>query len=306
MGYDMTKYSYELWNNFEYLAKKNKYKLLFNKKKFIRDNYRAMIGKEIDLKNPKTFTEKLNANKINIKKAKRYSYYADKHKVRKYVKKTIGKKYLIEEYWAREKITPKDLEKLPNSFVLKCNNGSSSNYIVKDKKKENLEEICNYLNRLSRIKFGNIHGELLYNYIKPMIVAEKLMLDKNKKIPDDLKCFCFIDNDGNKRKILYYERVVGDDRKRIMFDENWEPVDINCTSFEKMDIELKKPKNHKEILDVIDKLSSRFNFVRVDLFLLDDKIYFGELTFIPTAGYLQFTDPDTDLLLGSYIGDNLE
>ena len=87
-----------------------------------------------------------------------------------------------------------------------------------------------------------------------------------------------------------------------MFDENWEPININ-SSFAKLDIKLKKPKNYKEILHVIDKLSEDFNFVRVDLFILGSKLYFGELTFTPTAGYLKFEDDKTDLLWGSYIGN---
>ena len=88
-----------------------------------------------------------------------------------------------------------------------------------------------------------------------------------------------------------------------MFDENWQPVKYNNSNFSKLNIKLKKPKNAKEILNVIDKLSEDFSFVRVDLFLLDDKIYFGELTFVPTAGYMRFDDPKIDKLWGSWIGD---
>ena len=137
-------------------------------------------------------------------------------------------------------------------------------------------------------------------------MAEKLLLDAKVNIPDDLKCFCFIDNKGIKRKFLYLERVVGDDRKRLIFDENWKPIDIGVTGFERLNIRLKKPKNSKKILQIIDKLSSQFNFVRVDLYLLKDKIYFGELTFTPTAGYMKFEDNKTDLLWGEYIGNQLK
>ncbi len=306
MGYNMTKYAYELWDSFENASKQNKKNIKKDRKKFVKDSFQAVMGKEINIDNPKTFTEKLNANKVNLKKAKCYSFYADKHKVRKYVKETIGEEHLIPHYFSKRRITVKDLEKLPNSFVLKTNNASSSNYIVMDKTKEDLNELCAYMNRLVKIKFGNIHGELLYNYVKPRIVAEKLMLDSNHNIPDDLKCFCFIDEKGVRRKILYTERVVGDDRKRVVFDEDWKPININIEGFEKLNIKVRKPKNSKKILQIIDKLSAPFNFVRVDLYLLKDKIYFGELTFIPTAGYIKFNDEKTDLLWGSYVGDQLK
>lgn len=306
MGYDMKKMDMEKWNFYKELIRKNKLKFInpfYTKKRFVKDLYYKNMNKILNLENPVTFTEKLNKIKCDSKKMKEYSIYAAKDTSRDYVKEKIGKKYLIEQYFSKEKINVDDLEKLPNSFVLKCNNGSGTNYIVLNKKEENLQEICDYMNSLVKIEYGYIHGEFLYNYIKPRIVAEKLIIDKNNEIPDDLKCFCFQDNDGNKRKILYIERVIDDERYRIMFDENWRILDYGG-SFEKLDIKIKKPKNYKEILHVIDKLSEDFNFVRVDLYVIGNNIYFGELTFIPTAGYLKFDDNKTDKIWGEYIGSN--
>lgn len=304
MSYDIKKYSYEWWNTVDYLIKQNKNKIIFKRKKFIKDNYYKMMNKSIDLKNPKTFTEKLNVNKLNRKKMKYYSKYADKHLVRKFVSNRIGNKYLIKQYFCKKKITVDDFEQLPNSFVLKTNNGSGGNYLVLDKTKEDKQKLCDYMNRIVKVKYGFICGEMLYNYIKPRIIAEKLLLDKKGNIPDDLKCFCFIDNNNKKRKILYVERVIGDDRKRIMFDENWNAIKYG-SSFGVLNEKIPKPKNLNKILKIIDKLSQDFNFVRVDLFLLNEKIYFGELTFIPTAGYLKFDDDKVDTIWGSYIGNNL-
>ena len=305
MSYDMTKYDYKRWENVRFAIKNNIKRIKKGKRKFVKDLYKENMGKELDLSNPKTFTEKINANKVNFIKNHRYNKYADKVRVREYVKEKIGEEYLTKMYFSKKRISVKDLEELPNSFVLKTNNGSGSNYIVMDKSKENLEELCNYINSLTPIKYGNIFGEFHYNYIKPLIMAEQTLLDKKGNIPDDLKCFCFIDNNGTKRKILYFERVVDGERYRIMFDENWNLIELK-SSFSKLNIKIKKPKNYKKILNVIDKLSEDFNFVRVDLYLLDEKIYFGELTFTPTAGYLQFDDNCTDLLWGSYIGNNLK
>ncbi len=306
MGYDMKRMDKDKWDYYKYIIRENKKKLkklFYTKKRLVSDLYYENMNKKLNWHNPETFTEKLTTSKLNRKKMKLYAKYADKDEVRKYVSEKIGDKYLIKQYFAKNKITVEDLKKLPKSFALKTTNGSGTNYIVMDKAKEDLQAVCDYMNSLLEIEYGYIHGEFLYNYIEPKIVAELLLKDKKGNIPDDLKCFCFQDNDGNKRKILYIERVVGEERERIMFDENWDTVEYGC-SFQKLDVKVERPKNYKKILEVIDKLSEDFNFVRVDLYIMDDKIYFGELTFIPTAGYLKFDDDKIDYLWGSYFGDN--
>lgn len=303
MSYDMKKMHVADWERvFEVIAE-HRQKLLnpfYSKRQFVIDLYKQQLGHEPSLENPRLFTEKLNAFKLNKYASRTYWQYADKHCVRDYVKSKIGEKYLIKNYLYTKHLTVEALEKLPKSFVLKTTGGSGTNYIVQDKSKEDLRRVASYLNWLTKIRYGYMWGEFLYNKTRPGIIAEKLLEDKDGNIPDDLKCFCFKDDTGVRRKILYFERVVGDERQRIMFDEDWRPVAYGC-NFEKLDVKLKRPKNYKEILRVIDKLSEDFDFVRVDLFLVGDKIYFGELTFVPTAGYMKFTDNKIDALWGSWI-----
>lgn len=309
MSYNMKKMHTDNWSKIIKTAKQNRRKIILNpfysKKKFISDLYQQQLSKPVNLSSPTSFTEKQNALKLNKKSLKQYHKYADKRLVESYVINKIGPEYIIPKYFCVKKLTISDLKKLPNQFVLKTTNGSGTNYIVEDKHKENLQKIAQYINQLSRLKYGYLWGEFYYNKIKPSILAEKLLLDKKGNIPDDLKCFCFIDNAGTKRKVLYQERVIGDERHRIMFDEHWQPVNYSINNFGKLNISIEKPKNHKKIIEIINKLSENFNFVRVDLLLLDDKIYFGELTFIPTAGYIQFADEQTNKLWGSWVGDNL-
>ena len=305
MSYDMTVMHAKDWESIFKVCRKNKLKLLlkpsFSKDTLVIDNYINHLGKTPNLTNPKTFTEKLNYIKVNYELQKEISSYVDKHKVREYVAKKIGPDYLISEYLYTKKLKLSDLQKLPSAFVIKTTNGSGTNYIVKDKKHEDLTAIVSYMNWLKNLKYGYMWGEYFYNYIKPGIVAEKLLLDNHNNIPDDLKCFCFKDSKGKRRKVLYQERVIGDERSRIMFDKNWHQVKYNNSNFSKLDVKLKKPKNADEILYVIDKLSEDFSFVRVDLFLINEKIYFGELTFVPTAGYMTFDNPNIDKLWGSWI-----
>lgn len=303
-SYDMKKMHIDDWKTVFSQCKKNRYKLIFcpfyTRKKFVIDLYKSHLGVVPNLNDPQTFTEKQNVLKLNRQALKSFSSLADKNLVKDYVATKIGRKYLIPQYFCTTNLNIQDLEKLPNKFVLKTTNGSGTNYIVQDKKKEDLSKVISYMEWLSNLKYGYMWGEFHYNKIKPAIIAEKLLLDDKGNIPDDLKCYCFKDKNNTRRKVLYIERVIGDERYRIMFDENWRPVDYK-SSFSKLDIKIKKPKNYKEILQVIDKLSEDFNFVRVDLFLLGNKIYFGELTFFPTAGFMQFENPNIDKLWGSWI-----
>lgn len=308
MSYNMMKLHTKDWEQAFNGCRKRRLKLLFNpfysRKRFVSEVYAGRLGKAPDLDNPTTFTEKINASKLNRKCQKIFSQYADKHKVRFYVADKIGNKYLVPEFLYTKKLTSSDIDKLPDKFVLKTTNGSGTNYIVKNKNKENISEVISYINWLSTIKYGYMSGEFFYNKIRRGIIAEKLLIDKSGNIPDDLKCFCFKDNNNKRRKIFYVERVIGDDRYRIMFDENWKQVYYPSNFKTLKNYKLKKPKNYDEIIDITDKLSEDFNFVRVDLFQIDNKLYFCELTFNPTSGCLNFQNKEDDLLWGSWIGDD--
>ena len=307
MGYDLTKIKLDNWIELKKFSDSNKKYILrhpfqHKKEKYVKDIYEGKMNKKLDFNNLQTFNEKLNGYKVNKKYMKKVSKFADKHNVRAYIKDKIGEEHLIKEYFCKDKITKEDLMSLPNSFVLKTTLGSGTNLIIKDKSKFDLDEVCNYMNYLTTIDYGYIWGEFLYSYGKNKIIAEELLEEKGR-IPDDLKCFCFQDDNGNKKKILYVERVIGEERERIHFDENWKEIKIDSL-FKPLKEKIPKPKNLKKIVEIIDTLSEDFNFVRVDLFVLNDKIYFGELTFIPTAGYLIFKDEKVDYEWGSYIGSN--
>ncbi len=299
----MKKIDYTNWNFWMEYGNNHKKDITERKisqRQLVYNLYYEHMGRCLSADYPRTFTEIINYMKMDPYIIWNYPKYIDKYKVRKYVERKIGKKYLIPLLLCKKNITVSDLNALPDAFVLKTNNGSGTNHIVLNKNEEDLNEVCKYMNYLTHLEFGYLHGEYAYNRIKPLIVGEQLILDSNGNIPDDLKCFCFRDDKGVRRKILYIERVIGDERNRIFLDENWNILDINC-NFDRLSIEVKRPDNYQEILQVIDKLSEDFPFVRVDLYTVDDKIYFGELTFTPTAGYMQFTDDKTDLEWGSYI-----
>lgn len=300
MNYKLEK---QKWKNYLKDIKKNKkYIRKYGKVNFIKMKYLERGYKDFDINNPITFSEKLQARRLNYNELMKIC--ADKDKVRKYVESKIGSKYLIPQYFCKTKITKNDIEKLPNSFILKTSNGSGTNILVKDKTKEQIKEIVKLINFYTKIEYGYIWGEFHHNEIPITIVAEKLILDKNGNVPNDLKVHCF-DNGSEKHKVIEYHYKVDGKNYKNMYDENWNPLDY-VFGFKSDGRKIKKPKNLKEILNVCDKLSEDTNYVRVDLYNLDGKIYFGELTFIPGAGYSPFEPESANTLWGRYMGNEKE
>ena len=289
----------EKWGQYRNEIFKNRiYILQHGKRDFVEKMYKRMTsgGGEIHLDAPNGFNEKLNANKLVDNEL--CVICADKDRVRGYVKNKIGEKYLIPQYFCKKRITVQDLEKLPGEFILKTSNGT--NMIISDKKKENLSDVCKVMNYLTKIKYGYLWGEFYYNKVPIRIVAEKLLKDENNNVPNDIKIHCF-NNGKEKHKIIEYHYKVDGQNMKNCYDENWKRID-NVYGFGSDDRIIKKPKNLKEILQVADKLSADTNYVRVDLYNVQNQIYFGELTFIPGAGYAPFKSRKDDLLWGKYVG----
>lgn len=288
----------EKWKKYKKQSLKNKYFYLpiYGKKRMILKYYKMMKGYTFDLDNPKTFSEKIQKRKLD--KNKLFVICSDKYKVREYVKEKIGEKYLIPIYFAKSKITRKDIEELPNSFVLKTNNGSGTNIIVFDKTKENIDDLVWKMNYFVKIQYGYIWGEMFYNKIKPMIIAEKLLLNEDGTIPYDYKVHYF-KKDGNIKIFTAVHLDRFDDHRKDIYDENWNkmPYSFNQPSSEK---NIEKPSNLDEIFKIVKKLAEPFNYVRVDLYLKDKQIYFGELTFTNSSGYNHFSPEEIDEEWGSY------
>lgn len=253
-----------------------------------------------NLDNPVRFSEKIQRRKWLYNKPI-YSKLADKYEVREYVKEKVDEKILIPIYFAKAQITVNDLKKLPNSFVLKTNNASGTNIIVKDKKKENLQELVDRMNEYVKCKFWYRTFELFYKNIKPLIIAEQYLETDDGYVPNDYKFHVF--NNKNSRKIIiqadhgrYTEK-----HDRAYFDEEWKMLDFNNgKTFESIDFKFKKPKNYKKMLDIVYTLSEDFDYVRVDLYNDNGKIYFGEITFTDGSGLDPFDPDEADYVWGEY------
>ncbi len=239
------------------------------------------FGKKINFDNPKTYNEKLQYLKIYNRKSE-YTQMVDKYEVRNYVKEKLGEELLIPLLWDGE--NPKNIpfNELPEKFVIKCNHGSHSNIICNDKnninKKATIEQLKKWLKR-NWYWYGR---EWPYKNVKPRIIIEKYVKDNKSDDLKDYKFFCFngkvkffkVDFDRfDNHRANYYDC----ENNLLKFGEISFPPDFT----KKIDI----PSNIKEMIKYAEILSECIPFVRVDFYNVNGKIYFGEMTFFPAAGF---------------------
>lgn len=259
--------------------------------------YRIKLGRSLDLKHPKRFTEKLQWYKINYRNPIMHQC-VDKYGVRKYVENKGLGDILVKLYGHYKTINDVPFSALPNSFVIKTTHGGGglNVVVVPDKSKLNTDELKQKLS-FNEEKVANNGGgrEWAYYGLKTGIIVEQLLVNNEnpKAGVNDYKIFCY--NGHAKYIIVDVDRYIG--HKRNFYDREWNNLHItsDCSA---VDREIERPEKLDEMLEIAEKLSEKFPFVRVDLYCVDEKIYFGELTFYPWSGYVQFTPDKWDFTFG--------
>lgn len=266
-------------------------------KAMLKLQYRIKMGRKLELKNPKRFTEKLQWYKINYRDPIMHRC-VDKYGVRKYVESKGLGNILVKLYGHYKTINDVPFSSLPNSFVIKTTHGGGglNVVVVPDKSKLDIEELKQKLS-FSEDKVANNGGgrEWAYYGLKTGIIVEQLLVNKEepKAGVNDYKIFCY--NGHAKYIIVDVDRYIG--HKRNFYDREWNNLHITSDCLA-TDREIEKPDNLEKMLEIAEKLSDNFPFVRVDLYNISGKIYFGELTFYPWSGYVQFEPDSFDFELG--------
>ncbi|MFW6008126.1 MAG: ATP-grasp fold amidoligase family protein [archaeon] len=265
-------------------------------KKLIKDRFKERLGRKVELENPIKFNDKLQWLKLNWYDplATRCS---DKYKVRKYVKEKIGEKYLNELYEVYESVAEINFTKLPRSFVLKATHGSGMNIICKDKRKINWDEEFKIMRRWLRRTYGLSKVEWVYRDIKPRIICEKYLEGENGKSPKDYKIFCF----NGEPKFIEVDFDRHTSHKRNLYDRKWNFIDAEIIYPNKPNKKISKPINFDEMLRVSKILSEDFPHVRVDLYNIFGKIFFGELTFFHESGMGKFKPEEFEVEVGKWL-----
>lgn len=262
------------------ILKKIKYAMrIIPDRAYIQMYYFAHFKKFCNLKNPKTYNEKLNWLKLHDKNPI-YTRIVDKFEAKEYVKDIIGDQYIIPTLGVWDNFDDIDFDELPQQFVLKCTHDSEGLVIVKDKDKLDKEMAKNKIESALKQNFFYIGREWPYKNVKPRIIAEKYMEDHIDGELRDYKFFCF---DGEPKAMFVASDRASDNVKFDYFDLNFNHLDIK-QKYPHAEQPLRKPVTFEKMIELSKVLSKGFPHVRVDFYEVDGQLYFGELTFYHFSG----------------------
>ena len=289
----------------------NEYKKIFKNKnfryfilyclKFIPDRamlklqYRIKFKRNLNLKEPMRFTEKIQWYKLFYKDPV-MPQCSDKLLVREYLKSKGLEHILNELYCVYERPEDIKLGDLPEKFVMKLSNGSGTNLLCRDKSTLDQKEVIkDFKGYVFKVK-ANMGREWPYMKVKPTIVVERLLEDEahiNNAI-NDYKIFCY---DGKPEYVICISDRYSDRCNHLVYDTEWNKVRV-ASENARIEEDAPKPENLDEMLQIAAKLSEDFPFARIDLYSLAGKVYFGEITFYPWSGYMEFEPDEFDFILG--------
>lgn len=255
--------------------------------------YRKVFGKTPDLDEPKDLIEKIYWLQLHTDTSL-WTKCADKYKMREYVENCNLGHLLPKLYGVWKTAEEIDFDSLPSSFVLKTNNATETCIIVKDKQTLDIEHTRNLLNQWLRIKFGYSGVQLHYLNIKPVIIAEELLVAdevQNKISPLSLIDYKFYCCDGEPQCVwVAYNRTREHGVDMNLYDMNWvshPEWTVDRPHYHFKDVEIPKPECLNDLVEYCKQLSKPFSEVRIDFYIIDNKPYLGELTY--TSGYGFFT-----------------
>lgn len=263
---------------------------------YLKLRYRASFGKKMNLKHPVTFNEKLQWLKLYNRKPE-YTIMVDKVKAKEYAAKMLGEEYIIPTLGVWDSPDEIDFDSLPNQFVLKCNHNSGLGMcICRDKENLDIEKVKFNLKRGMEENYFLSGREWPYQNVPRKIIAEKYMVDHNDTDLNDYKFFCF----NGEPAIMF---VSSDRKNKVCFDY----YDMNLHH-----LELKQggenyhglihlPKHFDEMKKLASKLAQGIPHVRLDFYEINDRVYFGEITFFDSSGFAKFEPASWDIKLGNMI-----
>ncbi len=271
--------------------------LLLSDEQYIKINFRLAFGYAIDLNNPRTFNEKIQYLKLNYH-ADVLPRLVDKYEVRQYVKEK-GLEYTLNQlYGVYERVEELKFDQLPEAFVIKMTHGSSWNIICPDKNKLKWDERLRKLRGWQKENYYFHSREWAYKQIRPRIIVEKY-LDGDHGAGNslsDYKIACF----NGKPNFIIVMRDRNTGLRVNFYDLDWNLLPWR-KKYPNARVTIPRPARLDEMLEIARKLSERLIFARIDLYDVQDKIIFGEVTLYPEGGFGKFYPDGVDLLLGERV-----
>ncbi len=257
--------------------------------------YQKVLGKKLNLKNPKDFNEKIQYMLV-YQLGRREAKLADKYLVREFIKEKGFSFLLPKLYGVYDRVEDIDITKLPDKFVLKPNNGSGNIHVCRDKSTFDFAKAKKELQKTFTEKFWEVNLEHHYKFIKPKIICEEYLEDPDRPLPMDYKFYCY---DGHVECVLMCTNR-SEKLKLDYYDLNWHYLEYAKKEYRSHE-EIQKPEHLEEMIHIASSLSKGFSFVRVDLYHIKGKIYFGEMTFTPMAGLVYYNTDEALEHLGKLI-----
>lgn len=272
--------------------------------------FRLKMGRRLNLDNPQTFSEKLQWLKLYNRKPE-YTQMVDKYEAKKYVASIIGEEYIIPTLGVWDKFDDIDFDSLPNQFVLKTTHGGGSTGVVicKNKSLLNKDNARRKLNRSLKKCIYRDFREWPYKNVSRRIIAEQYIEVEGQSDLPDYKFFCF-------NGVPQYCQVIRDRNTNEtidFYDMEWNhmpfvglnPVQSGIGYVAKNGIKpVDKPGKLHEMISICKQLSNNIPFARVDMYVINNRTYFGEITFFPASGMGYFDPSEWNLKLGEMINLN--
>ena len=280
-----------------YLMNKNFFKWIPDEK-YITIKYKLEMNQKLNLKEPKTFNEKLQWLKLYDRKPE-YTKMVDKYEAKKYVADIIGEEYIIPTLGVWDKFEDIDFTKLPNQFVLKPTHASGNVFICKNKDEIDYKKLKKTVQKWLKRNYYLVHREWPYKNVKPRIIAEQYMATYKQKELIDYKFFCF---NGEPKFLYVSEGLSNHENARISFvNMNYEKTEFYRKDYRPFDKLPNKPTNFDKMKELSKELSKNIPFIRVDFYEVNGQVYFGELTFFPCSGFIPFEPEEWDRKLGDML-----
>ena len=262
--------------------------------------YRQRMGYRLDLDNPSTFNEKIQWLKLYDRKPI-YTTMVDKYKAKEYVAGIIGKEHIVPNFGVWNHFDEIDFDALPDKFVLKCTHDSGGIVVCKNKRDLDRKKAREKIEKSLKTDYYFHCREWPYHDVERKIIAEKFMEDEESKKAGirDYKFFCF---NGKPQFVYISEGLDNHATARMVFVTlDWKRASFQRTDYEEFDELPKKPDTFDEMFAIAETLSKGLDFIRVDLYQIQNKVYFSELTFSPCAGFIPFKDIKSDLEIGKML-----
>lgn len=270
---------------------------VFSDEKYLKIVYKLKLNKKLNLNNPTTYNEKLQWLKLHDRK-KEYIDMVDKYAAKQFVSKKIGSEYVIPTLGIYDSFDDINFDELPNQFVIKCTHDSGGLFIVKDKNSFDCNKAKKIINKCFKKNYYNSGREWPYKNVKPRIIVEEYKEDSNTKELRDYKYFCF--NGKVEMMFIASNRQGEGDTYFDFFDKDFNHLPFR-QGHPNAPVAPEKPINHSKMIELAEKLSSGIPHVRIDFYEVDNRIFFGEMTFYHFSGFTPFEPEEWDNKIGDML-----